>query len=199
MAMISLCTHLLIRSIRPFASLPFMKRILIIGSCGAGKSTLARRLGKRLGLPVIHLDRHYWHPGWQATPDEAWRKVVSTLIQGEQWIIDGNYGGTFDIRFPAADTIIDLDYGTLLCLGRAFKRRLLYPSRGRPDMNDGCSEHLLDMAFYHYVLFFRKTGRPRIERAYQRFGDGKTILRFHKPSALERWLRTMDMPRGGER
>ena len=169
-----------------------MNKVLIIGSCGAGKSTLARRLGQRLGLHVIHLDRHYWHPGWQPTPDEVWREVVQGLVQGDRWIIDGNYGGTFDIRFPEADTIIDLDYSTARCLGRAFKRRLLYPFRGRPDMNDGCPERLLALDFYHYILLFRKRARPRIELAYQHYGDGKTIHRFRHPLELERWLAALD-------
>ncbi len=176
-----------------------MNRILIIGSGGAGKSTLARRLGEKLGVRVIHLDRHYWHPGWQPTPEDTWRETVGALVRGQQWIIDGNFGGTFDIRFPAADTIIDLDYGTLLCLRRAFKRRLLYPIKGRPDMNDGCPEQLFAMDYYHWILFFRKSGRPRIERAYQDYGDGKTILRFRNPSELECWLATLDGSGNSER
>lgn len=169
-----------------------MNKILIIGSCGAGKSTLARRLGERLGLRVIHLDRHYWHPGWQPTPKEAWREVVRGLMQGDRWIMDGNYGGTFDIRFPEADTIIDLDYSTPRCLGRAVKRRLLYPFNGRPDMSDGCPERLFELDFYHYILFFRKRHRPRIEKAYQGYGDGKAIHQFRNPSELERWLAALD-------
>ena len=175
-----------------------MNKILIIGSCGAGKSTLARRLGERLRLRVIHLDRHYWHPGWQPTPTDAWREVVQALVQGDRWIIDGNYGGTFDIRFPEADTIIDLDYNTLRCLGRAIKRSLLYPSQGRPDMNEGCPDRLFAFDFYHDILSFRKCHRPRIEQAYQDYGDGKTIHRFRNPSELERWLAALNGSRNGK-
>ena len=67
-----------------------MKRILIIGAGGSGKTTLARRLAERTGLPLIHLDQLYWHSGWQATPTEEWRSKVDELIAGETWIMDGN-------------------------------------------------------------------------------------------------------------
>ena len=66
-------------------------------------------------------------------------------------------------------------------------------------MSEGCPEQLLDVDFYLYVIHFRKTGRPRIERAYQMHGDGKAILRFGNPSALERWLATVDGSRNSER
>lgn len=168
-----------------------MRRVLIIGSSGAGKSTLARRLAPHLGLPVIHLDRHYWKPGWQPTPEAEWRDCVSQLVKGDTWIMDGNYSGTLDLRFPAADTIIDLDFPTALCLARVFKRHWMYPRRGRPDMADGCPERRFNLSFYHWVLFFRKTSRPRIERAYEAYGEGKTVLRFKKPAELERWLAEM--------
>jgi adenylate kinase family enzyme len=83
-----------------------MKRIAIIGSCGAGKSTLARQMGTILGLEVIHLDSFFWKPGWVETPRVEWRSTVENLVKRETWIIDGNYGSTFDIRLEAADTIV---------------------------------------------------------------------------------------------
>ena len=71
-----------------------MKRVLVIGSGGAGKSTFATRLGARLGLPVIHLDRVYWQPGWVETPKDEWLRKVEEMCAADAWVMDGNYSGT---------------------------------------------------------------------------------------------------------
>ena len=80
------------------------QRILIIGSGGAGKSTLARRLGELTGIPVIHLDAHYWLPGWVVTPKEEWAGKVDALLQGDRWIMDGNFGSTLKQRLVTAQS-----------------------------------------------------------------------------------------------
>ena len=86
-----------------------MKKIIIIGSCGAGKTTFAQKINKKLNLPLTNLDQLYWKPGWERTSKTEWREKVEQLVKGDKWIIDGNYQSTFDIRFPACDTIIFLD------------------------------------------------------------------------------------------
>ena len=101
-----------------------MQRIAIIGSCGAGKSTLTRTLGKQLNLPVIHLDAYYWQPGWQESSCDRWLQIQQDLIKGDRWIIDGNYSNTINLRLSAADTVIWLNFNRYLCLWRVFKRYL---------------------------------------------------------------------------
>ncbi len=81
-----------------------MKKIIVIGSGGAGKSTFSRRLGEVTGIPVIHLDQLYWRPNWEKTPAPEWEAAVAELVRGETWIMDGNFGGTREIRMRAADT-----------------------------------------------------------------------------------------------
>ena len=91
-----------------------MKRVLIIGSGGAGKSTLARQMGEISGLPVIHLDAEHWRPGWIEPSKDEWAARVDELTRGESWIMDGNYGGTMSQRIAAADTILFLDLPSAL-------------------------------------------------------------------------------------
>ncbi|MEH2257160.1 AAA family ATPase [Nostoc sp.] len=117
-----------------------MKKILIIGSGGAGKSTLARELGTILSLEVIHLDAWYWNPGWVETPKTEWQSIIQDLTLRESWIMDGNYGGTLDVRLSVADTVIFLDFPRILCLSRVIKRRFTYAGQSRPDMALDCPE-----------------------------------------------------------
>src|SRR6185503_15715699 len=103
-----------------------MRRVIVIGSGGAGKSTFSRRLADLSGLRVVHLDALYWQPGWEPMPDADWDRVMEDLVAGDNWIIDGNYGRTLSRRVAAADTIIFLDLPRLVCLWRLVRRRFQY-------------------------------------------------------------------------
>ncbi|MCK5133485.1 MAG: hypothetical protein KAR40_15200 [Candidatus Sabulitectum sp.] len=92
-----------------------MRRILVLGSGGAGKTTFAKQLAEKTGLPVIHLDSHFWNSGWVETPRDQWIPMVIELSERPEWIMDGNYSGTIDIRMKYADTVIFLDYGRFTC------------------------------------------------------------------------------------
>ncbi|MEY4520194.1 MAG: hypothetical protein RLZZ499_2794, partial [Cyanobacteriota bacterium] len=138
-----------------------MQKVAIIGSCGAGKSTLAMNLGKKLNLPVIHLDAYYWQSGWQETDASQWLEIQQELIKGNSWIIDGNYGNTMGIRLAAADTVIWLDFNRYLCLWRVCKRYLKYPGKTRPDMAANCPERL-NRDFIQYVWNFPRVHRSKI-------------------------------------
>jgi adenylate kinase family enzyme len=119
-----------------------MQRVLVLGSGGAGKSTFARALGAATGLPVVHLDREYWQPGWVALDKPAWAVRVRELCARDAWIMDGNYGGSMEARLAACDTAIFLDVPRAICLARVVKRRLQYRGHARPDMTPGCEEQL---------------------------------------------------------
>ncbi|MFZ9683488.1 MAG: DNA topology modulation protein, partial [Cephaloticoccus sp.] len=139
-----------------------MQRIIIIGCGGAGKSTLARELGARLGLPVHHLDRLFWRSGWVPTPRDEWAQIQTQLCAAPAWIIEGNYGGTMDIRLAACDTVIFLDYARHVCVWRMLRRWWQYRDRSRPDMTEGCPERL-NFEFFLWIWRFRRRSRPRIE------------------------------------
>lgn len=144
------------------------KRIAIIGCGGSGKSTLATRLGELLGLPVVHLDIHYWNPGWVPTPGDEWESEVESLISRECWIIDGNYGSTMGVRLAASDAVIFMDISRRVCLWRVIKRRFQNIGVSRPDMAPGCPERFLDGSFFEFLKWIwdypRVNRRPLLER-----------------------------------
>ena len=119
-----------------------MKRILVIGSGGAGKSTIARAIAERLPLPLVHLDELYWRPGWTPMPTGEWEQLVCEQVAAPEWVMDGNYGGTLDARLARCDTVVFLDVPRLVCLWRVVKRDLQFRGRDRPDMAPGCPERL---------------------------------------------------------
>lgn len=138
-----------------------MQKILIIGSGGAGKSTLARELGRILNIDIIHLDSFYWQPGWVETAKDEWQMIIQDIIKRESWIMDGNYTNTLDLRLPVADTVIFLDFPRLLCLLRVIQRRWQYAGTSRPDMASGCPERL-NWEFLKYIWSYPVTRRPKI-------------------------------------
>ena len=115
-------------------------RVLVIGSGGSGKSTVATELADVLGLPLIHLDALYWSSGWVPTPADEWRRRVEELIAHPRWVMDGNYGGTLDLRLARCEMVVFLDLPRVVCLWRVLKRQLRFRGRSRPDMPPGCPE-----------------------------------------------------------
>jgi len=160
-----------------------MKKILIIGICGAGKTTLAKSLAEKLNLPLIHLDKHFWKSGWVESSKQEWREKVEELCKQDSWIMDGNFGGTFDIRFPAADAIIFLDYSRSLAIYRTIKRIIKYKGRVRPDLAKGCPERF-DWSFLKFIWNFHKNHRHIIENSLDKYAVNKKIYRFKNPAEL---------------
>jgi adenylate kinase family enzyme len=162
-----------------------VERVLIIGSGGCGKTTLARTVAERLGLPLIHLDARYWRPGWVPTPKHEWRRVVEGLLAQPRWVMDGNYGGTLDLRLAACDSVIFLDLPTRVCMWRILKRSVLYRGRSRPDVAPGCPERLT-WEFVRWVWTYRKRRRPGIlERL--RNHPGRRIIILSSTQEVERF------------
>ena len=164
-----------------------MRKVLVIGSGGAGKSTFARRLGRVLDIEVIHLDSLYWKPGWVETPKAEWAETVAELARRDAWIIDGNYSGTFDIRLRACDTLIFLDTPRLVCLWRVLKRFIVYRRRTRPDMAAGCEE-TLNLEFILWVWNYPRTRRPKILNRMRENAGSKQMFRLRSPAEAERFL-----------
>ena len=169
-----------------------MKRVLLIGSGGAGKSTLARRLGERLGLEVIHLDKLYWLPGWVEPPKDEWARKVEELCGREAWIMDGNYSGTLDVRLPACDTVIFLDLPRVVCVWRVLKRRVMYRDGGRPDVAEGCHEKF-NVEFLLWVWNYSKRSRPKVLALLEKHGGGKRVVHLRSGIEVERFLNQLEV------
>ena len=140
-----------------------MERILIIGCGGAGKSTLARQLGEKLNLPVVHLDRLYWKPGWVQESREEFDRKLSLELDKGRWILDGNFNRTMPQRMAKCDTVIYLDFPRMTCLLGVMKRILTTYGKVRPDMGDGCPERF-DLEFLQWVWNYNKNNREQIYR-----------------------------------
>lgn len=164
-----------------------MKRILVIGSGGAGKSTFSAKLGVKSNLPVLHLDSYFWSAGWVEPDKEEWRQTVGRLTAKAAWIMDGNYGGTLDIRLTACDTVIFLDRPRILCLWRIFWRRLRFHGKTRPDMAEGCDEHLT-WAFIRYVWNYPTARRPQLLARLDGLKNEKAIIVLQSGSDIEAFL-----------
>jgi adenylate kinase family enzyme len=164
-----------------------MQRILVIGSGGSGKSTVARRIAERTGLPLIHLDALYWKAGWQETPKREWAQMVEQIAEQDTWVMDGNYGGTLDRRLDAADTVIFLDLSRWTCLARVLKRRIEFHGGSRPDMAEGCFEQL-DWELLRWVWRYPKEKRPRVLKKLADLPREKKVVILRSPAEVEQFL-----------
>lgn len=138
-----------------------MRRVLVLGCPGAGKSTLARSLGEALSLPVVHLDKLWWKSGWVNRTEGEFDALLDAVLLGEEWVIDGNYLRTLPRRLERCDAVVLLDYPRRVCLLRALRRILSWRGRTRPDMAADCPERL-DGEFVRWIWEFHRTQRPQV-------------------------------------
>lgn len=148
---------------------------------------MAKALAQKLGIPAYNLDALYWKPGWAETDQAQWRAIQEQLCAGNEWILDGNYGGTLDIRLKHSDTIIFLDLGRFLCLKRALWRSARSHGTTRPDMATGCQEKF-DLGFVKWILNYPKVTKPRILKALNALKGEKKVVILSSPKAVKDFL-----------
>ena len=167
-----------------------MKRVLIIGCGGSGKTTLATQLGEFLQLPVCHLDTLFWKPGWIPSTSEEFEERFRPILEEETWIMDGNYGGTLELRARYADTIIYLDLPTIVCVYSALKRVWEYREGARPDMTVGNAERI-DFEFLRWILTYRRSRRPKILKFLAELKGSKEVLVLESRKEISQLLETV--------
>ncbi len=167
-----------------------MKRVLVVGCPGSGKSTFSKKLAKKTGLPIVHLDYYYHQLQHNYYVDtESWNAKVAELIKPDKWIMEGNYGATFPERFRAADTIIFIDIQRRICFYRILKRRIYYRKRRRDEMPDDWVEKL-SSEFLQYVWHFNKRSRPKILQQIN-INKNENVLIFKKSKTAEDYLNSI--------
>lgn len=161
-----------------------MKRIIIIGCPGSGKSTFARELHTRTNLPLYYLDMLYWNADRTTVPKEEFRRRLGEVLEKDSWIIDGNYNSTMEMRMAVCDTVIFLDYPTEVCLAGIHARR----GKVRPDMP--WVETGEDAEFEAFVRQFREESRPKILSLLEQYRE-KEIHVFHDRAEADAFLEKM--------
>ena len=164
-----------------------MKRVAIIGSPGASKSTIARQLGTITGLPVTHLDKFFHEPDHDFINNkEAWAEETKKFARRPEWIIDGNYGATLKERCERADTVIYLEYPRPLIYWHLIKRRAAYHSDHRPDMPSHWRERI-DWYFWIYVWKFKKQHRNDTRQIISEL-ENTNVYYFTKRKQVKKFL-----------
>lgn len=155
-----------------------MKKILVIGSPGSGKSTLSRKLSEAFNLPCIYLDRLFWKPNWVETPKEEFDVLLQNELNKDCWIIDGNYSRTLPLRLKYADTVIWLNYPRIVCVWRVFWRH----GKTRPDMTEECIEKR-DKEFFEFLKYiwdFPKNNKKEIQELLSKTNAKIIIIHNNK-------------------
>jgi len=164
-----------------------MYKISIIGSGGAGKSTLAKEIGNILNVPVYHLDAIFWKPGWIKTERNDWSSLQRSLCTQSQWIMDGNYSSTIDIRLASSNMVVFLDFNRYLCIYRAVKRFLMHYGKSRPDMAEGCNE-MLDLKFLKWIYDYPRTRRPEVLKKLEDLDSNTKVYILKHPREIKMFL-----------
>lgn len=144
-----------------------MKRVAVVGPPGSGKSTFARKLAEKTGLPVVHMDYYHLDSKHNYPNDhDAWNALVLELIKQDAWIMEGNYGATYNERFDRADTIIFLDYPRRTSFTSVLKRRIKYHNKRRPEMPEDWKEKM-NWEFTKYAWKFPGSIKINAALAFQ--------------------------------
>jgi adenylate kinase family enzyme len=162
------------------------ERVCVLGPPGAGKSTFALALSRCTELPVHHMDRLFWSPGWVESLQTELTAKVEAIVAQPRWIIEGNYLGTLPLRLARAERLYLLDYRPRVYCWRVFNRVLRGYGRTRSDMAPGCPERW-DYEFAKYVWRFQRDYRPQLVAMIE--SSGLPVVRFAQPREAAAYLK----------
>lgn len=147
-----------------------MKRVIVIGCPGSGKSTFSRALHHKIGIPLYHLDRMYWNVDRTTVEKSVFLERLSAVLAKDEWILDGNYGSTMERRMAACDTVIFLDYPSSICLDGIKERR------GKPRSDMPWTETEEDAEFIEFIKSYNEQQRPRVLELLERYRDKQVMI-----------------------
>ena len=159
-----------------------MQRVIIIGCPGSGKSTFGKKLNNVTGLPLYHLDMMYWNKDKTTVGKEIFLDRLQNVLSCHEWIIDGNYGSTMEMRLKECDTVFFLDYPTDICLEGVRERR----GKPRSDM-PWFETDAVDEDFISFIENFNSESRPQIMELLEKYSD-KDIIVFHSREESEQYF-----------
>ncbi len=138
-----------------------MKRIIVIGNSGSGKTTFSKVLAEKTRLPLVHLDKIYWKGNWEHLTREEFVEIIQKELEKPEWIIDGNFNKTIPHRLKYCDTVFYFDLPTITCLWSVTKRILKNRGKVRDDMGGNCIEHFdkQKKSLYRNIITFNKQHR----------------------------------------
>ena len=164
-----------------------MKRVIVIGSPGAGKSTFARKLKEKTGLPLYYPDMIFHRPDRTTVSRKEFDERLKTILQTDNWIIDGNYQRTLPLRFEACTDVFLLDFPLGKCLEGALSRI----GTKRDDMP--WIEKEFDPEFRQYIIDFPKDQLPQIYQLIEQYSDSRRITVFHSEEETDNFLLNLNM------
>lgn len=171
-----------------------MRRIIVIGCQGSGKTSLARNLGRKLGLPVVHLDVLYWRPGWKPSDKPSFRVRAAEAIAGEAWVVDGSFSGlAFDLTLARADTLVIIDCPRWLCQWRILWRSAVDRDAMRPDLPAGCPEQF-DWKLMREAWRYDTERGPVIEAERVQYGADVPVVRLQSDREIQDFLDAVSAP-----
>lgn len=168
-----------------------MYKIAIIGSPGAGKTTLANKLKLIFGLKAYHLDRHLWKRDWKTITGESRIDILQKFVREKQWIIEGTYLRSSELRLNEADYIIFLDISPFLCLWRLTKRHLEYYGKSRRDIPEGCTDKLNLLRMWKVAVFWFKD-RRKLEKMLDKYPPEK-VIRLSSSKKVKDFLTSLEL------
>ena len=163
-----------------------MKKVIVIGCPGSGKSTFAKALHEKTALPLYHLDMMYWNPDRTHLPKEEFRGKLRQLLTEETWIIDGNYNSTMEERIKACDTVIFLDYPVEVCISGVLERR----GKVRTDMAWTEAENEIDEEFLAFIRSYNGESRPNVLKLLEQYSEKRSII-FHSREEAAEYLNSL--------
>ena len=174
------------------------RRIAVVGTTGSGKTTMARRIAQRLALKHVELDALHWGPDWTPAPIELFRERTAQALDGDAWVVDGNYGKVRDIVWSRADTVVWLDYPLLVILGRLVWRTLRRIIT-REELWQGNRERFVaQFASRDSLFLWALRTYPRRRREYpallQRPEHVRlTVVHLRSPGDARDWLASLEV------